>query len=107
MRACDTPNTIQLRFASAQRAWSPFACTRAESALQPLIIKTGNLKLPKTVAGRETRSMGTGDVVIGDQATASEVSPQSSGKRIVNDFSIQLATVNGSGSQSANNVLLR
>lgn len=30
-----------------------------------------------------------------------------SGKRIVNDFSIQAATVNGSGSQSANNVLLR
>jgi 2-oxoglutarate ferredoxin oxidoreductase subunit alpha len=28
-------------------------------------------------------------------------------KRIVNDFSIQAATVNGSGSQSANNVLLR
>jgi 2-oxoglutarate/2-oxoacid ferredoxin oxidoreductase subunit alpha len=28
-------------------------------------------------------------------------------KRIVNDFSIQVATVNGSGSQSANNVLLR
>src|SRR5438105_10680440 len=28
-------------------------------------------------------------------------------KQIVNDFSIQVATVNGSGSQSANNVLLR
>src|SRR5438105_7676242 len=28
-------------------------------------------------------------------------------KRIVNDFSIQVATVNGSGSQSANSVLLR
>lgn len=28
-------------------------------------------------------------------------------KQIVNDFSIQIATVNGSGSQSANNVLLR
>src|SRR5580704_11500633 len=27
--------------------------------------------------------------------------------QIVNDFSIQIATVNGSGSQSANNVLLR
>jgi 2-oxoglutarate ferredoxin oxidoreductase subunit alpha len=36
-------------------------------------------------------------------------SQQGSGdsKRIVNDFSIQVATVNGSGSQSANNVLLR
>src|SRR5438874_12930744 len=28
-------------------------------------------------------------------------------KRVVNDFSIQVATVNGSGSQSANTVLLR
>jgi len=30
-----------------------------------------------------------------------------SGARIVNDFSIQVATVNGSGSQTANNVLMR
>jgi 2-oxoglutarate ferredoxin oxidoreductase subunit alpha len=28
-------------------------------------------------------------------------------KKIVNDFSIQIATINGSGSQSANNILLR
>ena len=28
-------------------------------------------------------------------------------KQIVNDFSIQVATVNGSGSQTANTVLLR
>src|ERR1700679_120631 len=35
-------------------------------------------------------------------------SSQSSNKvRIVNDFSIQVATVNGSGSQSSNNVLMR
>src|SRR5438270_4920589 len=35
--------------------------------------------------------------------------PESTGetKRVVNDFSIQVATVNGSGSQSANSVLLR
>jgi 2-oxoglutarate ferredoxin oxidoreductase subunit alpha len=33
--------------------------------------------------------------------------PVSGGKRTVNDFSIQIATVNGSGSQSANTVLLR
>ncbi len=32
---------------------------------------------------------------------------QSAGSRIVNDFSLQVATVNGSGSQSANTVLLR
>src|SRR5271154_6275623 len=34
-------------------------------------------------------------------------SPADGAERIVNDFSIQIATVNGSGSQSANNVLLR
>ncbi|RSL17294.1 2-oxoglutarate ferredoxin oxidoreductase subunit alpha [Edaphobacter aggregans] len=33
--------------------------------------------------------------------------PDGGVKQIVNDFSIQIATVNGSGSQSANNVLLR
>ena len=33
--------------------------------------------------------------------------PSASPKPIVNDFSIQIATVNGSGSQSANSVLLR
>src|SRR3954454_4953159 len=32
---------------------------------------------------------------------------RSSQKNVVNDLSIQVATVNGSGSQSANNVLLR
>ena len=33
--------------------------------------------------------------------------PEGNAKQIVNDFSIQIATVNGSGSQSANSVLLR
>src|SRR5437867_4798711 len=42
----------------------------------------------------------------------SDVAVQNAGsridrKKVVNDFSIQVATVNGSGSQSANNVLLR
>jgi 2-oxoglutarate ferredoxin oxidoreductase subunit alpha len=39
----------------------------------------------------------------------SPVSPQSGElqKQVVNDFSIQVATVNGSGSQTANNVLMR
>ncbi|MBI4263565.1 MAG: 2-oxoacid:acceptor oxidoreductase subunit alpha [Acidobacteria bacterium] len=36
-----------------------------------------------------------------------EVVPQSRPERIVNDFAIQVATVNGSGSQTANLVLLR
>jgi 2-oxoglutarate ferredoxin oxidoreductase subunit alpha len=37
----------------------------------------------------------------------SAAQPARDGKPIVNDFSIQIATVNGSGSQSANSVLLR
>src|SRR5215813_6979277 len=36
-----------------------------------------------------------------------ETSTGASAERIVNDFSIQIATVNGSGSQTANLVLLR
>src|SRR6195256_6025302 len=51
--------------------------------------------------------MSTGDVAVGGRETASERAMQPSGKQVVNDFSIQIATVNGSGSQSANNVLLR
>jgi 2-oxoglutarate ferredoxin oxidoreductase subunit alpha len=39
------------------------------------------------------------------QGQASEITGDA--KRVVNDFSIQVATVNGSGSQSANSVLLR
>src|SRR5216683_2243966 len=46
--------------------------------------------------------MGTVDISV------QEHTAQSSGNaRVVNDFSIQVATVNGSGSQSANTVLLR
>ncbi len=40
-------------------------------------------------------------------ASRSSGTPAAEGKRIVNDMSIQVATVNGSGSQSANTVLLR
>jgi len=50
--------------------------------------------------------MASEDVVEGVQAGSSSAL-SSQGKRIVNDFSIQAGTVNGSGSQSANNVLLR
>jgi 2-oxoglutarate/2-oxoacid ferredoxin oxidoreductase subunit alpha len=49
--------------------------------------------------------MATGDVALGQQATGASV--QDASKRVVNDFSIQVATVNGSGSQSANSVLLK
>src|SRR5271165_2968025 len=56
--------------------------------------------------------MAPGNVVLGtasaehaqpDTETQQEVAPQ----RIVNDFNIEVATVNGSGSQSANIVLLK
>ena len=46
--------------------------------------------------------MATGDLALGQ-----EQGLQSSRSRVVNDFSINVATVNGSGSQSANSVLLR
>src|SRR5437870_3912655 len=36
-----------------------------------------------------------------------EPAAQRSGQRVVNDFTIQIATVNGSGSQTANSVLMR
>jgi 2-oxoglutarate/2-oxoacid ferredoxin oxidoreductase subunit alpha len=48
-------------------------------------------------------SMATSDLVV--QAQSSRTG--SNANEIVNDFSIQIATVNGSGSQSANSVLLR
>ena len=45
--------------------------------------------------------MASGDIAIQEQTQSTEQ------KRTVNDFSIQVATVNGSGSQSANTILLR
>src|SRR6202035_2927945 len=41
-----------------------------------------------------------------DLAVQEQQAPRSA-QRVVNDFSIQIATVNGSGSQTANMVLLR
>src|ERR1700756_3225022 len=46
--------------------------------------------------------MATGDLALGQEQGAI-----SSQKPVINDFNIQVATVNGSGSQSANSVLLR
>ncbi len=46
--------------------------------------------------------MATGDLALGQEQGAFTAQ-----KRIVNDFSINVATVNGSGSQSANSVLLK
>jgi 2-oxoglutarate/2-oxoacid ferredoxin oxidoreductase subunit alpha len=56
--------------------------------------------------------MATEDVALAAGAAGSALSKpdtqqQSSHTKIVNDFSIQVATVNGSGSQSANSVLLK
>ncbi|MHB1959336.1 MAG: 2-oxoacid:acceptor oxidoreductase family protein, partial [Acidobacteriaceae bacterium] len=48
--------------------------------------------------------MTTPELVVQDQPASS---PASGIQQVVNDFSIQIATVNGSGSQSANSVLLR
>src|SRR6188474_764961 len=41
------------------------------------------------------------------ELAAQETTSRSRAQRVVNDFSIQVATVNGSGSQTANLVLLR
>jgi len=46
--------------------------------------------------------MATGDLALGEERGA-----LSAQQRVANDFSIHVATVNGSGSQSANNVLLK
>jgi len=46
--------------------------------------------------------MATGDLALGQEQGAS-----SARQRVINDFSIIVATVNGSGSQSANSVLLK
>lgn len=49
--------------------------------------------------------MATGDLALGHEQSKSAV--MDAHARVVNDFSIQVATVNGSGSQSANSVLLK
>src|SRR5271170_5455986 len=63
----------------------------------------------------ESRQMATGDVALGSAGveaaqsypgTKQDISGTSR-KSVINDFNIQVATVNGSGSQSANSVLLR
>src|ERR1700761_3416576 len=46
--------------------------------------------------------MATGDLALGQEQSATGAQ-----KRVVNNFSINVATVNGSGSQSANSVLLK
>jgi len=53
--------------------------------------------------GKHSQMITTDLELLGQTTQAPAIAPQ----RIVNDFSIQVATVNGSGSQSANTILLR
>jgi 2-oxoglutarate ferredoxin oxidoreductase subunit alpha len=64
-------------------------------------VQAGSRKAEEFI-GRESRQMATGHLALGQEQGA-----QSADQRIVNDFSIIVATVNGSGSQSANSVLLK
>src|ERR1700690_2617444 len=64
--------------------------------------------VPLNSSGKESGQMATGDVAVGVPGTGSSAVLQTpTSERIINDFSIQVATVNGSGSQSANLVLLK
>src|ERR1700723_989679 len=64
--------------------------------------------VPLNPRGREVGQMATGDVAVSAPGAGSSAALQTpTSKRIINDFSIQVATVNGSGSQSANLVLLK
>jgi 2-oxoglutarate ferredoxin oxidoreductase subunit alpha len=64
--------------------------------------------VPLNSSGKESGQMATGDVAVGAPGAGSSAAVQTpTSKRIINDFSIQVATVNGSGSQSANLVLLK
>jgi 2-oxoglutarate ferredoxin oxidoreductase subunit alpha len=74
--------------AAAEPAWMQAARSLAES------VGEGNL-----------RSMATGDVALRNEQPQAAANGRAG--EIVNDFSIQVATVNGSGSQSANSVLLK
>src|ERR1700739_562977 len=64
--------------------------------------------VPLNSSGKESGQMATGDVAVGAPGAGSSAALQTpTSKRIINDFSLQVATVNGSGSQSANLVLLK
>jgi 2-oxoglutarate/2-oxoacid ferredoxin oxidoreductase subunit alpha len=76
------------------------------------LIQTGFASLadavPLNSSGKESCQMATGDVAVGSPRAGSSTALQTpTSKRVINDFSIQVATVNGSGSQSANLVLLK
>jgi 2-oxoglutarate/2-oxoacid ferredoxin oxidoreductase subunit alpha len=64
-------------------------------------MQAGIEELPSVMAGRISELMATTDVGLRESAQRAGRVP------VVNDMSIQVATVNGSGSQSSNTVLLR
>ena len=61
----------------------------------------------QTVCSSESRSVAEGQPMSPSDVAVQGTDVPSAPRRIVNDFSIQVATVNGSGSQTANLVLLR
>ena len=61
-----------------------------------------NERVVQEIIGREFRHMATGDLALGQEQGLTIAR-----ERVINDFSINVATVNGSGSQSANSVLLK
>src|SRR5271154_2988505 len=71
----------------------------------PSLRKTSGRQFARSISlygsDQKGRGMATTDVV------PQESSGQLGQRRVVNDMSIQVATVNGSGSQSSNSVLLR
>src|ERR1700758_5145320 len=88
---------------------------RPTAASMSIIIELEGLNLFPYPSRRESRQMATGDVALGNagleaaqpiSGTKADI-PGASQKPVINDFNIQVATVNGSGSQSANSVLLR
>jgi len=72
-----------------------------EGKIESFSIEEWNVVFSEST-GRGNRQMATGDLALGRLEGATSVC-----ERVINDFSINVATVNGSGSQSANSVLLK
>src|SRR5580693_1664797 len=110
-KAMDYAALRQSRF-GPQSVYLPAGCRKGNTfgsvsgtphfnpAYNPCWAKSSSLPLIST--RRESRQMATGDLALGQ-----EQGSLNARQRVVNDFSIIVATVNGSGSQSANSVLLK
>jgi 2-oxoglutarate ferredoxin oxidoreductase subunit alpha len=72
-----------------------------EGKIESFSIEEWNVVFSEST-GRGNRQMATGDLALGQLEGSTSVC-----ERVINDFSINVATVNGSGSQSANSVLLK